>query len=170
MASGVLGLFEYVDSAMDVAGKLKESNFDDITVFSPVPLEGVEEVLGEKKSVIKRFSLFGAISGGISGFLLAAVTSILYPLPTGGRPIIDIPPFLLVAYEVTILFGIIFTLIGFFISSRLPALRERTYDISVSSDRFGILVECGPDKDAELVEKIMRDVGVDEVRRIEDVR
>ncbi|GIS69818.1 MAG: hypothetical protein CM1200mP9_06390 [Gammaproteobacteria bacterium] len=46
-------------------------------------MEGVEEVLGEKKSVIKRFSLFGAIFGGVSGFLLAAITAVFTPILPG---------------------------------------------------------------------------------------
>ena len=89
------------------------------------PAGGADEVLGKKKSAIKRFTFFGAILGGIAGFTLAAGTAVLYLHPTGGRPIIPFPPFLIITYEMTILFGILATVIGFLISARLPAIRER---------------------------------------------
>ena len=170
MATGVLGLFQHVDRILEAAGKLKGSGFEQITLMSPIPLEGVEEVLGKKKSVIKRFALFGAIIGGLSGFLLAAGTAVLYVLPTGGRPIITVPPYLIITYEMTILFGVLATLIGFFISARLPAWKDRTYTHEISVDRFGVLVACGPQEDAGLADKIMLEEGAEEVRKVEQVQ
>ena len=102
MATNAVGIFQDPESALEAAGKLKGAGFAP-EVMSPIPLEGVEEVLGEKKSVIRRFTLFGAITGGLSGFALAAGTAVLYVHPTGGRPIITFPPFLIITYELTIL-------------------------------------------------------------------
>ena len=77
MANNALGLFHEPDSALAAAGELKSAGFATPVLMSPIPLEGVEEVLGENKSAIKRFTLFGAIFGGLSGFLLAAGTAVL---------------------------------------------------------------------------------------------
>ena len=77
MTSFVVGLFGDPESALAAAGSIQTANLGTPELMSPVPMEGVEEVLGEKKSVIKRFSLFGAIFGGVSGFLLAAITAVL---------------------------------------------------------------------------------------------
>ena len=94
----------------------------------------------QEKSIIKRFTFFGALTGGLSGFLLAAGTAVLYLHPTGGRPIITIPPFLIITYELTILFGILATVLGFFISARLPAIRERIYVPEAAVDKFAVAV------------------------------
>ena len=107
MATNVVGLFHAPSSALAAAGELKDAGFTTPELISPIPIEGVEKVLGKKKSVIKRFTFFGAICGGLSGFALAAGTSVLFPHPTGGRPIIAIPPYLIITYELTILFGIL---------------------------------------------------------------
>ncbi|MEX2354134.1 MAG: quinol:electron acceptor oxidoreductase subunit ActD, partial [Gammaproteobacteria bacterium] len=115
MSSVAAGLFQDPDSALAAAGRLKDAGFATPELMSPVPLHGVEEVLGEKKSVIKNFTFFGALFGGIAGFILAAGTAVFYLHPTGGRPIITFPPFLIITYEMTILFGIVFTVLGFFI-------------------------------------------------------
>jgi hypothetical protein len=169
LSAGVLGLFQDYHEFVEATKKLKGSGFDDISLMSPIPLEGMEEILGEKKSVIKRFTFLGGIIGALSGFLLAAGTSVYYILPTGGRPIITYPPFLLISYEVTILFGILFTLVGFFISSRLPALQDRTYSYETNVDNFGILVRCKPHDNEQLVEDIMREAGADDIIEVEGI-
>ena len=123
MANKTLGLFHDPESALEAAGRLKGAGFARPEIMSPIPIHGVEEVLGPKKSVIKRFTLCGGIFGGIAGFVLAAGTAVLYVHPTGGRPIITIPPFLIITYEMTILFGILATVLGFLISRLQRRLR-----------------------------------------------
>ena len=112
MTNCVIGLFHDPQSALVAAGELKSAGFETPELMSPVPIEGVEEVLGKKKDVIRRFTFFGGIFGALFGFTLAAGTAVLYLHPTGGRPIIPIPPFLIITYEMTILLGILATVIG----------------------------------------------------------
>lgn len=166
MAGNALGLFPGPDAALAAAAKLKDEGFPAPELMSPIPLHGVEEVLGEKKSVIKRFSFFGAVIGGCCGFLLAAGTAALYLHPTGGRPIITIPPFLIITYEMTILFGILATVLGFFISARLPAIRDRIYVPETAIDRFAVTVACDDDAHFERAAAILREAGAADVRNL----
>ena len=76
MTSNVIGLFHDPESALTAAGQLKGAGFESLEIMSPVPIHGVEEVLGKKKSVIKNFTFMGALIGGISGFALAAGTAL----------------------------------------------------------------------------------------------
>ena len=166
MAIHLIGLFHDPDSALAAAGKLKGAGFETPEIQSPIPIHGVEEVLGKKKSVIKRFTLIGAITGGMTGFLLASITAVLFPHPTGGRPIITIPPYLIITYELTILFGILATVLGFLISARLPAIRERLYVPEAAIDKFVVSVTCDNDDSTNRASEILRDLGVGEIRRV----
>jgi hypothetical protein len=168
MTNHAVGLFSGPDAALAAAGKLKGAGFQSPALMSPIPIEGVEEVLGKKKSVIRRFTLFGTIVGGMSGFLLAAGTSVLYVHPTGGRPIITIPPFLIITYEMTILFGILFTVLGFFISSRLPAIRERVYVPETAVDKFAVSVACDDAAHLQRATEILHEAGAEDVRKLEE--
>ena len=170
MATSSIGLFADPHHALAAAARLKEAGFTAPAVISPIPLEGAEEILGAKKSVIKRFTLFGGILGGVSGFALAAGTAVLYLHPTGGRPIIPFPPFLIITYEMTILFGILATVIGFLISARLPAIRDRAYAPEAAVDRFAVAVSCDDDKRVERADAILRESGAQEVRNEQEQR
>jgi len=166
MASNALGLFHDPESALDAAGRLKDAGFARPEIMSPIPIHGVEDVLGPKKSVIKRFTLFGGIFGGLAGFTLAAGTAVLYLHPTGGRPIIAIPPFLIISYEMTILCGILATVLGFLISARFPAIRERIYVPATAIDKFAVTVPCDSGESYGRAETILRTAGAEEVQRI----
>ena len=166
MKRNALGLFRDPDSALAAAGRLKGAGFERPELMSPIPIHGVEEGLGPKKSVIKRFTLFGGLLGAISGFTLAAWTAVLYVHPTGGRPIITLPPFLIITYEMTILFGILATVLGFLISARFPAIRERIYVPETAVDRFAVVVACSSDDLLQRAESILHEAGAEEVRRI----
>lgn len=168
MASNALGLFGDPGSALEAAGKLKGAGFPRPELITPIPLHGVEEVLGPKKSVIKRFTLFGGIIGGLSGFILAAGTAVLYAHPTGGRPVIAIPPFLIITYELTILFGILATVLGFLISARFPAIRERIYVPEAAVDKFVVTVPCASGEEFGRAQAILREAGAEEVRDIDE--
>ena len=150
MKLSVLGLFQYEDDFLTAAGKFKEAGFDDITLMSPIPVHGVEEVLGKKKNRIRYFSYFGAVIGAICGFALAVSTALTFVLPTSGRPIITFPPYLVITYELTILFGVVGNVLGFLLFARLPRGRLPVYyDPRCSGEYFGVAAVCsGNDEEA----------------------
>ena len=163
----IMGTFMYEEDFLSAAENLKTSGFDNISLLSPLPLEEAQEVLGLGKSPVRRFALAGAIIGAISGFAMAAGTALVFILPTGGRAIITIPPYLIITYEMTILFGVLFTLIGFHFVSGLPAWRDRPYLPAANIDRFVVVVEGAEADQVARAEAIIRDAGADEIQHVE---
>jgi len=166
----ILGTFAYEEDFLAAAKNLTASGFDNISLLSPLPLEEAQEVLGLGKSPVRHFSLAGAILGAIGGFAMAAGTSLVFILPTGGRAIITIPPFLIITYEMTILFGVLFTLLGFHFVSGLPAWRDAPYASSAGVDKFVVVVEDVAADQVARADAIIRDAGAEEIQHVEDDR
>jgi len=164
----ILGSFAFEEDFLGAARKLKSSGFDKLSLLSPLPIEEAQEIMGLEKSPVRHFSLAGAIFGAIAGFAMAVATSLVFILPTGGRAIISIPPFLIITYEMTILFGVLFTLLGFHFVSGLPAWHDRPYLISAGIDRFVVIVEGAAEDQVARAEAIIRDAGADEIRHVEE--
>lgn len=164
MNGSVLGIFKYQDDFLDATRRLHQSGFEKLTMMSPIPMHEIEAILRKKKPVIRRFSLAGAIFGAIFGFAMATGSALSFIQPTGGRPIIPFPPFLVISYEMTILFGVLATLIGFHVASGLPAWRDKPYVPETNVNRFSILVEIVPGEDVQQAERILRDAGAEEIR------
>ena len=164
----IMGTFAYEEDFIAAAESLTSSGFDNISLLSPVPLADAQKVLGLGKSPVRHFSLAGAIIGGLSGFAMAAGTALVFILPTGGRAIITLPPYLIITYEMTILFGVLFTLMGFHFVSGLPAWRDKPYSAAANVDRFVVVVEGAEGEQVTRAETIIRDAGAEEVRHVED--
>ncbi len=164
----IMGTFAFEEDFLAAAKKLQSSGFDNISLLSPIPMEEAQEVLGLGKSPVRRYSLAGAIIGGASGFAMSVATALVFILPTGGRAIITFPPYLVITYEMTILLGVLFTLLGFHVVSGLPAWHDAPYLPSANVDRFVVVVEDVAGEQATRAEAIIRGAGAEEIQHVED--
>ena len=164
----VIGLFAHYDTFMTALRCLKEHGYRQVTGFTPVPLHEIEEVLEQGPSPVRFFTLGGGILGALVGFALTIATSLHYPLITGGKPLVSIPPFFIIAFELAILFGALGTILGMLLNIRLPRLHpEPGYDPRFSADQFGLRVRCTAEQSAA-VSELLQTCGAEEIRRAEN--
>src|SRR5262249_39396694 len=138
----------------------------DLTVYMPVPVHAIEDVLERDRPVskVRLFTLIGGLLGTISGFLLTMWSSMVWGLVVGGKDPVSVPPYVVIAFELTILFGGVATLIGMVMLARLPRFTpSATYDPRFTNDRFGVAVHCAPERGAS-VREILSTSGAEEVR------
>jgi hypothetical protein len=165
-STGVVGVFGALDGALLALRELKSKGYANLTVYSPTPQHELEEVLDHPTSPVRLFCLIGALTGCAFGFFYAIATSIDWPLITGGKPIVSLPPFIIIGFECTILIGALSTVAGMFLNARLPKLRKAAgYDPRFSNDKFGIVAFGGPAQVAT-AEQILRAAGAEEVRGV----
>jgi len=167
---GVLGVFAELDATVEAIEKLRAAGLKRITAFSPLPSHDIEHALHAPESPVRLFTLVGGLTGTATGFALPTWTSLDWPLVTGGKPILSIPPMVVIAFELTILFGALSTVAGLFINARLPRQRANVvYDPSFSAGNFGVFVAANG-RSEEAV-RLMQQAGALEVKtRPEEVR
>lgn len=144
---GVLASYDYLDSTLEAIGKLREEGFEEITAFAPYPDHSIEHALGYGNSPVRLFTLVGGLTGAATGFAFTAFASMDWPLVTGGKPILSMPAYVIIAFEMTILFGVLFTVIGVFWNMRVPSLKsDVVYDPELSAGRYGVYVTASGDR------------------------
>jgi hypothetical protein len=168
---GTLGVYDAIDGTTETIERLRAGGMKRITVFSPLPSHEIEHALHAGESPVRMFTLVGGLTGAATGFAFPTWASMDWPLITGGKPIISIPAWVIIAFELTILFGALSTVLGLFINARLPQRRVmQVYDATFSSDRFGVLVVPPKGREAE-VRDIMRNGGAAEIReQVQEVK
>ena len=77
----------------------------DIETRAPHPVLPAEELLGMKPSNVRVFALIGGLTGAATGYLFPSLTALDWILPVGNKPIVGIPPFTIIAFELMVLFG-----------------------------------------------------------------
>lgn len=107
----------------------------DLEIHMPYHVHEVEEILGVPPGGVRFFALGGGLLGFIGGLLFVCFTVLSWPLITGGKPIVSVPPFLLIAYLLTILCGSLCAFGGFLLLARRPTFQD-TSDIDAAGDCF----------------------------------
>jgi len=161
----LLGVFPQADAAANAVGRLQQAGLSsrdfDILTGSPYP----EGAFGERPEPHRLyvFPFIGAFCGFAVALLLTAGTQLSYPMVTGGKPILAIPPMLVIMYEGTMLGAILFTVLGIIFESRLPRFGTGLYDTRITEGYVGIIVSCD-DAQAGQVEQAMQQAGAEEVK------
>ena len=161
---GVLGIFSYVDVTIDAVKKLKKEGFKNLRVFSPAPNHEIEHVMDEPESIVRFFTMFGAMLGAACGVGFTVLTSTAWPIQVSAKPIVSLPPYTVIIFELTILIGALSTLLGLVINSRLRRNAPRSmYDPRFSVDKFGIMVTCAKNE-VKKAEEILNSQGAEEIK------
>ena len=107
-----------------------------------------------------RWPLIGAACGFTGGLIITAGTQMAYPLITGGKPILSIPPMAIIMYEGTMLGAIIFTIIGILFESRLPRLFMGAYSEKITEGHIGVTVTTEEGR-TEVAEEALKKAGAE---------
>jgi len=164
-------LVSYFDHPGDVASavtKLKGRGFDDIETYSPAPFEEIDEAVDPKPSIVRVFTLIGGLAGVVTGFFIQIWMSLDWPVKIAGKPFASIPPYVIIGFELTILFGGLLTLVGLLVAGGLyPRFKlDPAYSKRFSGEEFGVVVNC-KDRDVTEVDKLLRANSAKEVSLVE---
>ena len=167
MSSNVKGVFAHLDCLMTGIDRLERAGYDNMIVAAPLPRHEIEDAMYKgKPSPVRWWTLCGGILGASTGFILQSLTALDWPMAIpGGKPLVAIPPFMVIVFECTILFGGLATFLGMLYHFRLPtnSMEVEVCDPRFSDDHFGlILKDVDPARQKEAVE-ILAGAGAIEV-------
>jgi hypothetical protein len=160
----LVGAFTDEESLVHCIGELRAAGTQ-FRVYSPIPSEHINTAIYERSSFVRWFVLLGGITGIVTAFVLTIGTSLEWNLVAGGKPIASIPPYMIIGFELMVLFGGISALVSWILLSNLPTFEPLSgYRSRFSSDEFGLVVRC-PEDDASRFESMLREAGAQEITR-----
>jgi hypothetical protein len=155
----MLAIFDAPEAVASAMRALRAADFSgrDLSVVSSVPY--TEGTFGEapEKHRLYLFPFVGAACGFAVGLLLTVGTQLSYPVITGGKPLLAIPPMLIVLFEATLLGAIILTVAGVIFESRLPSIADVPHDARISEGYVGLAVRSEARRDE--AERLLRACG-----------
>jgi len=147
---GIYGVMAEFDNPTDLVNATRtvyEKGYRKMDAYTPFPIEELSDVLHLHKNKLPLIVLIGGMLGGLTGYLLQYfVTVIYFPINVGGRPLHSWPSYIIITFELTILFGCITTLLGMLALCGLPMPYHPTFNVprfaTASRDRFFLCVEA----------------------------
>jgi hypothetical protein len=142
---GLMAEFDSAQALVDAARKTREAGYKKIDAYSPFPIEGLAEEIGMHFDEIPLTVLIGGIIGGSTGYLMQYwMSAVDYPLNIGGKPPHSWPAFIVITFEMTILFAGIAAVLGMLAFNGLPMPYHPVFNVPrfafASKDRFFLIV------------------------------
>jgi len=142
---GIMAEFDTAQALVDAARATHEAGYKKIDAYSPFPIEGLAEEIGFHHDEVPLVVLIGGIIGGLTGFFMQYWISVIdYPLNIGGKPYNSWPAFIVITFEMTILFAGISAVLGMLALNGLPMPYHPVFNVprfsAASKDRFFLIV------------------------------
>jgi Alternative complex III, ActD subunit len=143
---GLMAEFDNPTALVTAARAAREKGYRKMDAYSPFPVEELSDALHLHHNRLPLIVLIGGILGGLTGFLLQYyVTVIYFPINIGGRPLNSWPAYIIITFELTILFGALSTVLGLLALCGLPMPYHPTFNVPrfalASRNRFFLCIE-----------------------------
>jgi hypothetical protein len=159
------GVFEDDDVVLAAIPKLKDKNFKVKDVISPFPIHGLDHALGLKRTRISMCAFLYGMTGTSLALLMMWYMNILdWPMDIGGKPNFalykNLPAFIPVTFEVTVLCAAHGMALTFFLRSKLlPGVEPHVIDDRMADDRFVMCIEVKDDAGKAAAHAAMKEAG-----------
>jgi len=153
--NGIYALYSSAESAQRAVDGLRAAGIPDrnIAILSSEPMEEHEFGQRDRATWMPWIAGMGAAAGLVCGYFLTSVTQQLWPINTGGMPIVSNWTNLIVMFELTMLGAVLATVMTLLVSARIPGRRPEFYDPEISGGK--ILIGVANPQNGELVERTL---------------
>jgi len=139
----VVAVFDSPHAVERAIEALRKAGWRAVSVSSPAFDENLLQLVGATRSPVAASTLAGAVIGVLCGLLLTIGTVRQWPgLIVGGKPLVAMPPFLVIVFELAILFASIGAVGSFLVASkRARRTADAVWGGRTTDDRFALLLE-----------------------------
>lgn len=142
---GLMAEFEDVNEAIVAARRTYAEGYRKIDAYAPFPVEELSEAIGFHRNGVALVCLVGGLLGCTGAYILQWwINTISYPVNIGGRPFHSWPSFIVVTFEMTILFSGLSAVFGMLALNGLPMPYHPNFNVErfarASKDRFFLVI------------------------------
>lgn len=142
---GLMAEFDTPGEIVKAARLATEAGYKRVDAYTPFPIEELAEALEFHHNGVPLVVLVGGILGCVSGYLMQWwIATVSYPVNIGGRPYHSWPAFIVVTFEMTILFAVLAAVFGMLALNGLPMPYHPVFNVPrfafATKDRFFLII------------------------------
>jgi len=102
---GLAAEFVAPEQLVDAARFLHSKGFRKMEAYTPYPIEELDEILHKFNPLPAMVFIGGALGAATAWIMQYYIAAIDYPINVGGRPLYSWPSFIVITFELTVLFA-----------------------------------------------------------------
>jgi hypothetical protein len=144
---GIIAEFENPTALVNAARAAREQGYRKLDAYSPFPIEELNDALHLHGNKLPLIVLLGGLVGGSLGYLLQYyVTVVYFPINIAGRPLHSWPSYIIITFEMTILFAALSAVLGLLGLCGLPMPYHPVFNVPrfalASRNRFFLCIQA----------------------------
>jgi hypothetical protein len=169
---GLMAEFDNPTALVAAARAARAQGYRKLDAYSPFAIEELTDALDLHKNRLPLIVLTCGILGGLTGYLLQYYITVWdFPINVGGRPLHSWPAYIIITFELTILFGALSAVLGLLGLCGLPMPYHPVFNVprfaTASRSRFFLCIEAAdPLFDAEKTARFLETLQPREVSEV----
>jgi len=169
---GVLAEFRNPKELVDAAKKINQNGYKKFDTFSPFPIHGIDKAMNLPKSKLGWIVISHGLVGLIGSFAMIYFMMVAdYPLNISGKTLLNIPAWIPVIFELTVLLSAFGAVFGMFFLNGLPKFNHPLFNSEnfkkATDDGFFVCIESDdPQFDTEKIQTLLKDAGGTNIEEI----
>ncbi len=160
----IYGVYSEEHDIIDAVREARSRGMEIYDVYSPMPIHGLDPVLGLKESRLHIAGFIYGLLGTLTAFLgMTWIFTKDWPIIFGGKPYWAVPSFIPITFELTVLFAAIGMTVSFFVVSGMGfGVDNDVLDDRISDDKFCLAFD-NDEVDAEEAKQFLKSYKAEEI-------
>lgn len=157
----VVGIFTDEEVLFPAIKKVRSAGYKIHDVYTPMPIHGMDHALGLRETSLHTAGFIYGIAGtttALSG--IGWVFNSDWPVNIGGKSHFDLPAWIPITFELTVLFSAVGMFLTFlYICQMAPFVRKHHFNLRSTDDQFTMVIECTEKSNEEEIKAYLQSVG-----------
>lgn len=157
----VVGYFEDEGPLFTAVKKVRSAGYKIHDVYTPMPIHGLDTAMGLRDTSLHTAGFIYGITGtttALSG--IGWIFNSDWPVNFGGKSHFDLPAWIPITFELTVLFSAVGMVLTFcYLCQLAPFVRKHHFNLRSTDDQFTMVIECTAKSNETEISAFMESIG-----------
>ena len=157
----VVGIFTDEEVLFPAIKKVRSAGYKLHDVYTPMPIHGLDQAMGLRETSLHTAGFIYGITGtttALSG--IGWVFNSDWPVNIGGKSHFDLPAWIPITFELTVLFSAVGMVLTFcYLCQLAPFVRRHHFNLRSTDDQFTMVIECTDKSNESEITAFLASVG-----------
>lgn len=168
---GLMAEFDTPTELVEAARRTRDAGFRKFDAYAPYPIHELDDAMDLHDNRVSKYTFIGGLLGCIGGFSLCSWCASAFPLNVAGRPLISVPMFIPITFELTILVGGLTAAISMLAMNGFPSPYHPVFNVdrfaNASRNKFFLCIESADPKfERQATESFLAGLNPEEIAEV----